>query len=267
MSDQIKIELLPVGTVFHVPRGTLLQDVLFAHGVEFPCGGRGLCKGCRIRIDQGNLDITEADLERLSSEELAKGWRLACKAVTTQALRIELAQWEATILGDDSAFPFAPQDGYGIAVDLGTTTIVAQLVDRQTGQVLGVRTALNAQAQHGADVMSRVEFAVAGQGRALLTELVRKQIGEMIRELLGPGHGPKDGGAARELRSIIVVGNSVMHHLFCGCDLEPLSRVPFEPQFPGLQAFSGTELGWDCAPAATVTFLPCLGGFVGSDIL
>ena len=74
-------------------------------------------------------------------------------------MKIELAQWEAAILTDDSVFAFTPQEGLGVAVDLGTTTIVAQLLDLQTGHVLAVRTALNAQARHGADIMSRVEFA------------------------------------------------------------------------------------------------------------
>ena len=189
MSDFVQIELLPLGKVLRVDRGTPLQDVLFAHGVEFPCGGRGRCKGCKIKVLAGALPVTEEERRRLSEAELAEGWRLACRGQAESDLKIELAQWEAAILTDDTVFAFTPREGLGIAIDLGTTTIVAQLIDLQTGHVLAVRTALNAQAKRGADIMSRVEFAVAGQGQQALQELVRRQIGGLAAGALGGGLG------------------------------------------------------------------------------
>src|ERR1017187_1912946 len=210
MSEFVRIELLPLGKVLRVKRGTPLQDVLFAHGVEFPCGGRGRCKGCTIKVLAGSLPITEEDTQKLSAAELAEGWRLACRAQAEGDLKIELAQWEAAILTDDSVFVFTPRAGLGIAIDLGTTTIVAQLIDLQTGHVLAVRAALNAQAKHGADIMSRVEFAVAGEGARTLQNLVRKQIGRLTKELLTAAD------ASGEVKSVVLVGNTVMHHLFCG---------------------------------------------------
>jgi len=90
------------------------------------------------------------------------------------------------VLGDASSFAFTPREGLGVAVDLGTTTLVAQLVDLQTGDVLAVRSALNAQARHGADVMSRIEFALQG-GQGELTRLIRDQIGGLIGQLMEPG--------------------------------------------------------------------------------
>jgi uncharacterized 2Fe-2S/4Fe-4S cluster protein (DUF4445 family) len=262
MSDQVHIELLPLGKVLEVERGTPLQDVLFAHGVEFPCGGRGRCKGCKVKVLAGSLPVTSEDRQKLSAAELSEGWRLACRGSAETDLRIEMAQWEAAILTDDSVFAFTPEEGLGIAVDLGTTTLVAQLVDLQTGHVLAVRTALNEQAKHGADIMSRVEFAVAAQGQPTLQTLVREQIGHLAEELLQTG-----GGSAPAIKSVVVVGNTVMHHLFCGISLEPLSHYPFEPATPGLQVFTAGELGWELPGAPRVHFLPCLGSFVGSDIL
>jgi uncharacterized 2Fe-2S/4Fe-4S cluster protein (DUF4445 family) len=262
MSDLVHIELLPLGKVLEVERGTPLQDVLFAHGVEFPCGGRGRCKGCKIKVLAGVLPVTGEDRQKLTAAELAEGWRLACRGRAETDLRIELAQWEAAILTDDSVFSFTPQEGLGIAVDLGTTTIVAQLADLQTGHVLAVRTALNAQAKHGADIMSRVEFAMAGQGHATLEKLVRGQIGDLAGELLEAA-----GCRGRRVKSVVVVGNTVMHHLFCGISLEPLSHYPFEPLSPGLQIFQASALGWELSGDPAVHFLPCLGSFVGSDIL
>ncbi len=272
LSANLKIELLPLGKVLDVPPGTPLQDVLFVHGVEFPCGGHGKCKGCRVKVVSGRLPVSPEDRQKLHPDELALGWRLSCRASVREDLTLEIAQWQAAILSDDSVFAFTPQPGWGIAVDLGTTTIVAQLLDLQTGHVLGVRTALNAQAQYGADVMSRVEFAVARQGRDTLKWLVRDQIGRMIADLLEAAaraysHAGADISRFGHLKHIVLVGNSVMHHLFCGIDLEPLSHFPFEPVSPGLHTFGAGDLGWTWAGSATVLFLPCLGGFVGSDIL
>lgn len=256
-----KIELLPLGKTLIVHPGTPLQDVLFEQGVEFPCGGQGKCKGCRVRVLRGDLPPTQADTDLLDQMEVLDGWRLACQAKARDDLVIELAQWETTILSDDSAFAFTPRDGIGVAVDLGTTTIAAQLLDLQNGNVLAVRTALNAQARHGADIMSRLEFALR-EGAEELTTLVRQQIGAMIAEMLA-GHA----GAALALTDIVIVGNSAMHHLFSALDISPLAFDPFEPADTGLKTFSGRDLGWLTIPDATVRFLPCMGGFVGSDLL
>jgi uncharacterized 2Fe-2S/4Fe-4S cluster protein (DUF4445 family) len=264
--------------VIQVERGAALQDVLFPQGVEFPCGGRGRCKGCKIKVLGRSLPVTPEDQSRLSTSELGAGWRLACRARAEADLRIELAQWEAAILSDDSTFAFDPREGLGVAIDLGTTTVVAQLLDLQTGRVLAVRSALNAQAKHGADIMSRVEFAVSSQGQPALQKLIREQIGELVGELLAAA-GVAAGGESRleartaksqrhsPLESIVLVGNTVMHHLFSGISVEPLSQYPFEPSAPGLQVFAADVLGWDLPGNPKVYFLPCFGGFVGSDIL
>src|ERR1035437_878458 len=217
MSEFVRIELLPLGKVLRVKRGPPLQDVLFAHGVEFPCGGRGRGKGCKIKVLAGMLPVSEEEEQGLTPAERADGGRPACRGRAASDLKIELAQWEAAILADDSSFAFNPRVGWGVAIDLGTTTIVAQLIDLQTGHVLAVRTALNAQAKHGADVMSRVEFAVAGQRQRTLQNLVRKQIGRLTKELLTAA-----GGASSKVESVVLVGNTVMHHLFCGISVEPL---------------------------------------------
>lgn len=262
MSDQAHIELLPLGKTITVDKGTSLQDVLFARGVEFPCGGHGRCRGCKIKILQGQVPVSPDEQRVLSEAEIAAGWRLACRAKADGDLKIELEQWEAAILADHSVFQFTPQEGTGVAVDLGTTTIVAQLLDLSTGRVLAVRSALNAQAKHGGDVMSRIGFAMSGNGAEVLRETVRHQIGALVQELLASADGTAGG-----LRNVVIVGNTVMHNLFCGIDISPLAQTPFEPEHDGLHVFKAPELGWNLGPATQVRFLPCLGGFVGSDIL
>ena len=108
--------------------------------------------------------------------------------------------------------------------------------------------------------MSRVEFAVAG-GLKELVRLIREQIGSMITELIASTGG---GG---DLKNVVIVGNTVMHHLFCSISVEPLSHYPFETDNDGLHIFRAEELDWHFPGDPPVRFLPCLGGFVGSDLL
>lgn len=258
----LRIELYPVGATIEAPAGTPLRNLLFEQGVEFPCGGQGRCRGCRIRVLKGDAPVNAAQAERLSPEELAAGWRLACQCALTDNLVIELRQWDSAILTNESSFAFTPRDGLGVAVDLGTTTVVAQLLDLRTGHVLGVRTALNPQARFGGDVMSRVQHAVANGGQKELEGVIRHEIGVLIRQMLGMANAD-----AAELRRVVIVGNTVMQHLFCGIDAEPLSHYPFEPVNDGLQTLTPEELGWRLHTDTVVQFLPSLGGFVGSDIL
>ena len=259
VSEQIHLWLLPLDKSLRLPRGALLQDVLFNQGVEFPCGGWGRCKGCKVRVLEGSLAITEDDRRAFSEAALGQGWRLACRARAEGNLTLELAQWDAPILVDDSAFPFTPQDGLGIAIDLGTTTVVAQLLDLRAGQVLAVRTALNAQARYGGDIMTRVEFGLGPGGQTALEKLIREQIGKLVHGLLEAVEKPsrKAGhraGPARELRRIVVVGNTVMHHLFCGISVKPLSHFPFESGDLERRVLSSEQLGWNLPGNPQVLF-------------
>ncbi|MCC6859466.1 MAG: DUF4445 domain-containing protein [Bryobacterales bacterium] len=262
MSELVRIELKPLGKTLEVKRGTPLQDILFLYGVEFPCGGQGRCRGCRVRVLEGSLPVTPEQERMLTAEELAGGWRLACRSNATANLTLEIAQWEAAILADHTAFEFTPRDGLGIAVDLGTTTLVAQLLDMRSGHVLGVRTALNPQVAWGSDVMSRVQMGLEPAGLEKLRDVIRKAIGVLVAKLLGSAKT-----APGELREIAIAGNTVMHHLFCGIDPEPLSHYPFDPRRDGLELFTPSEVGWNIEGEPLVRFLPCLGGFVGSDLL
>jgi uncharacterized 2Fe-2S/4Fe-4S cluster protein (DUF4445 family) len=257
-----RIVLLPTRAELTAPHGTPLRDLLFEQGVEFPCGGHGRCRGCKVRVLEGSVAVNDAQRQQLSPQEIANGWRLACQGNLEGDLAIELRQWDAAILTDETAFAFTPKPGLGVAVDLGTTTLVTQLLDCETGRVLAVRTALNAQARFGADVMSRVQYAVAERGQAQLTEIIRQQIGRLIEQLLRAANA-----SARAVTDVVLVGNAVMHHLFCGIDLEPLSHYPFHPVRDGLELSRASELGWQWEGDPRVRFLPCLGGFVGSDIL
>jgi uncharacterized 2Fe-2S/4Fe-4S cluster protein (DUF4445 family) len=264
MSGQHTITLKPSNLSFKVEHGTPLQDVLFPYGVEFPCGGRKLCNGCKIRVLSGSLPVTPEEKELLSGEELSSGWRLACCGSANGDLEIEMAQWEASILTDDSSFLFVPQEGYGMAIDIGTTTIAGQLLDLSTGNVLSVTTALNKQAQYGADIMERINYAISQDRKTDLGIVLKSQIKSLVTELSDTA-----GIDNREIRNIVLVGNTAMQHFFCDFDIKPLSHVPFEPDTSAFRISERSPdlLGLELGSSSAIIFLPSLGGFVGSDIL
>lgn len=252
-----RLRLLPQDEVIEAPAGAALGDLLFAHGVEQPCGGRARCRGCRIRVVAGAIEPGADDRDCFTAAELAAGWRLGCRARLHGDAAIELGRWTSPVLADDSPLLLAPREGLGIAIDLGSTTLAAQLVDRASGAVLGVRTALNPQARRGADIMTRVDAAVRG-GAGELTALVRDELGRMVGELLRGRAAP---------RLVTIAGNTVMHHLVAGLDVAPLAAPPYRPRATGPVALAAGDLGWTACAGCPVVVLPCLGGFVGGDIL
>lgn len=235
--------------------GETLADQLFEAGVEFPCGGETACGGCKIRVLSGDVPVTPMMREALTAEELTAGWRLACCADSAAAVMVEVEQWSLRILSDEAGVPIEPREGLGVVVDLGTTTVVAQLVDLSSGEVLAVETALNPQARFGADVMTRIQHDLHRPGE--LTTVIRHALDAMIHRM----------AAGRVLQEVLLAGNTAMHHLFCGLSVEPLSRVPFESPNLGACLMTVQDLGWRSAVRGHVFFLPCLGGFVGSDLL
>ncbi len=262
MKGLVEIRLEPTGRRLRLASGATLQSALAEHGVEFPCGGGGRCGACRVKVLRGELPITTDDSGVLSPVYLADGWRLACRAQAITDLTLEVGQWDSVILADDSDFEFEPRPGLGIAIDLGTTTMVAQLVDFSTGRVLGVRSALNPQAVFGSDVMSRLDAALAGHKLDRLVAMLRESVGRLVTDLVIAGEVEPSG-----LRRVVVAGNTVMQHFFCGLDPRPLATWPFTPTSTAANHFRAGELGWPIRDDVVVTFLPSLGGFVGSDLL
>ena len=254
--DKVRVQLEPSSVVVEIPRGAALASALPELGVEFPCGGTALCGGCRVRVLEGSLSITSPDRSVFSVDELADGWRLACQAHAETPLVLECGQWRMDILTDNSSLSGAGKRGLGIAIDLGTTTIAAQMIDLATGRVLGVETALNPQASFGSDVMSRIRAALQG---ADLTTVARVALRQMIAKLAGSHE--------EEIVEVVLVGNTVMYHFFCGLDVEPLSHTPFHSPHLEARCFRPQELGWPLPARCSIRFERCLGGFVGSDIL
>jgi uncharacterized 2Fe-2S/4Fe-4S cluster protein (DUF4445 family) len=258
MNMKIKISLQPIGKSVSVNTGTPLIDVLHEFGVEFPCGGKGTCGSCKVKLLEGELKIDSVQQQKLDKLKLGKEWRLACYCNAESDITLEISQFDNIILADNSTFDFKPQQGFGIAVDLGTTTVVVQLVNLENGHVLDSVSEINPQARCGSDLISRIQSCLDGNFEEL-QNLVHSKIGEMIQYIIQK-HPVK-------VSKVTIVGNTVMHHIFSGLAVNSLSFYPFHSPNLGIQIFSPTQLKWNLPETVNIQFYPSIGSFVGSDIL
>ncbi len=150
---------------------------------------------------------------------------------------------------------------YGVAYDIGTTTIMGSLLDLKTASVLAVAATTNPQNAYGADVISRITHA--SESKENLKQLQDKVIeaaNKIIKDLL------KQTRIARDrVYEVTAVGNTTMSHLFMGVDPTYLAPAPFVPAYSRALEVEASELELKVNPAAMVTFLPNIAGYVGSD--
>jgi uncharacterized 2Fe-2S/4Fe-4S cluster protein (DUF4445 family) len=150
---------------------------------------------------------------------------------------------------------------YGLAIDLGTTSLAVYLLDLASGEVVAQAGDMNPQIRYGEDIMSRVSHVMQKPEDApLLTSLVRDSLNRLISlqaEQLNINMS--------DIYEVVIVGNSVMHHLLLGLDPVPLGLAPFTLVNGDAQTKKASELDLACLPNAFVYTLPCLAGHVGAD--
>lgn len=252
------IQLQPLGKTIQVNHQTPLIDVLHEFGIEFPCGGKGTCGKCKVKLIAGEIEISQKHSQQIEKLGLDSDWRLACYSNCTSDITLEVEQFSHLILADESEFEFTPQQGYGVAVDLGTTTLVAQLIDLSTAKVIAVETMLNPQVKFGADLISRIQACMEGKA-AEMTSIIRSAIGSMLELMLKKQDV--------EIQRIVIVGNTAMQLIFTGEDVSALGMYPFEVKDLGMKTFKPSELNWNLKVIELIQFFPSIGSFVGSDIL
>ncbi|NMC21231.1 MAG: DUF4445 domain-containing protein, partial [Thermogutta sp.] len=211
-------------------------------------------------------EAEEAAAELSCAEKLA-GTRIRRLADAKRLLaEIRAAGEEATaVVTEDRLSALEPGDtrgtSFGVAIDLGTTTLVASLVDLNRGEECAVTARLNPQIQFGEDVISRIQTAMEREdGLPRLQGVVRDALNEMIREFAEQKGIPRD-----RIYAAAVSGNTTMQHLFCGLDPSSLGRYPFLPVLRHGLSVDAAELGLEIHPAGRVYVMPVIGGFVGGD--
>ncbi|MCK9479171.1 MAG: ASKHA domain-containing protein [Firmicutes bacterium] len=219
-----------IETILHCAENANLLDVLDGR-VHADCGGRGTCGKCGVIINGKTA--------------------LACQTVVKSDMTVVLPDTKkAQILteGIKRKIVSDGEDGLGIAVDIGTTTVAAQLIQLFDGKVIKTISQLNRQKRFGADVMSRMQ-----KGDKPLHKCIIEQLNEIIG-LLGGGY---------DVKRMLIAGNTVMMHFVQGFDTSRLAVSPYAPYSAAMNAFPASHYGLE--GEFEVITAPSIDGFVGAD--
>ena len=223
-----------------------------------------------VEVREPDMRDQAGDLVRLE-EALAREWNLrnlGCDLLVLAQLQpvLRAGRWHVTVAVHDQSRIIAIWPGfhervYGLAVDIGSTTIAAHLCDLTTGEVVASAGVMNPQIRFGEDLMSRVSYAMMNPGGAAqMTAVVRTAISELAADVTrAVGVGPD------AILEVTLVGNPIMHHLVLGLDPVELGGAPFALAIDRALTVWASEIGLALHPTARVYVLPCIAGHVGAD--
>lgn len=207
-----------------------------------PCGGKGTCGKCSVLVRDKN----------------GLGYKLACQTQVVAGMTVELGA-NATMLieerGKSTSFPHDEGvTGFGVAVDVGTTTLACRLFDRATGAILKTGAQVNPQVVFGADVISRIDVSRAGR-LGDLHESLWRALDELFVRLC-----TEAGVSTANITSIVLAGNTVMEHIAAGLPPDSIGVAPYTPL-----SLLGEERALPVCESP-VYLAPCIAGYVGGDI-
>ena len=233
-----RILVLPEKQNMEVPAGANLLDALRQAGifVNAPCGGNGSCGKCKVLLDGQEV--------------------LACRTVVDRDMTVQLPA--SPVAADSSEAVADHGDSLLLALDIGTTTVAAYLLDEKTGRELAKESALNPQAAFGADVISRIRHALDGH-MDQLTQAIRDCVQTLACTLC-----KRAGADPGQIRLISLVGNPAMQQLYLGISPENLVQLPFAPVLTQAKTVAARDYLPLC-PRAQLQILPDISGYVGAD--
>ena len=251
MSGKIHIKQGEKTLIISADIGDNLLKVLHANGVSIPapCGGRGTCGKCTVYTYKGAV--------------------LACKTTIDQSIfntEVSIPNTGDMVVLDayDNLYPVVCDRNsplpYGIAIDIGTTTLAFELLELATGRRVAGHSQVNSQREFGADVMARITNAVAGD-HSKLHEYIKKDICSGISHILA-----KSGAGAGDISLVTIAGNTTMLHLLLDLPCDTLGVAPFTPLFIGMKKLTFAELFKSDTLSCDVIILPGISTFVGADI-
>ena len=253
-----------------------ILDALMAADDSFTavCGGRGSCGKCKIKVLEGYLPATTSDKAYFEEKELLAGMRLSCKAFPEEPLSIALnfkgeADFQVlTEYADDAAahkseHKVSDSNRYGIAIDIGTTTIAMQLLSLESGDRIATYSVINHQRSFGADVISRIKASTEGK-KAELQASIQQDLSQGIRQVVKKA--AEAGVSTEQITEVAIAGNTTMIHLLMGYDCKSLGEYPFTPVNIDLIEGTYKEILADDYLQASVRIVPGISTFVGGDI-
>ena len=236
--------------------------------VEQPCGKKAVCAKCKVRYVEGAPPADEAEKRLLTREEIDGGWRLACRSAVVAAAVVEVPAVTRSVagksFGPEDLFaggfdPVAPR-GLGVALDVGSTSLAASLVDLADGSVLASASRLNPQVSFGADVISRIHYSQENEGgHRLLHDVLVRGIADLVRECC-----ESSGLSPHAIVAYAAAGNPTMLHTLVGVEIVSFGQAPYVGLWTEARTFSAEDLGLPGSGASVWTF-PMVRSHVGGD--
>lgn len=260
MPRRVPVTFEPSGATAWVPAGTTVLDAGAVAGVMIPapCGARGVCGSCGVKIRSGYLGEPDAD-ELAALRRAPKDVRLACRATVVGPVTVKPIISYSRQVTAHHAGEVVP---LLIAVDLGTTNVAAVLIHAQSGRELARSATPNLQQAFGSDVLSRVSAALDGRSEAL-----RAAAEESVLAALTDA-AAEAGVSLAGSRRIVVAGNPAMSALLLGVDVSSLAAHPFDPPYGGCKRLPRGGAVMGALPEDVEScIIPPAAGFVGGDAL
>jgi uncharacterized 2Fe-2S/4Fe-4S cluster protein (DUF4445 family) len=257
--------------VVDVPRESQLHRQVVSKRAEMrPIDVDPVARLHYVEVAEPDLKDPSSDFRRLQSALNAQ-WGLVETSASLAVLAdlqktLRAGKWKVTAAVRKGVeivalYPGFVDCAFGVAIDLGSTTIAVYLCDLSTGEVVASAGAMNPQIRFGEDVMSRVSYAMANSGGAAeLTRAARGAVDQLIGETAREARIARD-----QILEATIAGNPIMHHLFLGLDPAEIGVAPFALTIDSGYETHASACGLAIAPGAYVYALPCIAGYVGAD--
>ena len=225
---------------------------------------------CFVELMPPDIHLPDGDLQRVFAA-LRRDWQLeglTCSLPAMQQLQDALREgdWQITVAVRNGRHIIAVWPGlkerlYGVAIDVGSTTVAVQLCDLRNGDLLASAGKMNPQIRFGEDLMSRVSYIMSNPGsERQLSGVIRRTVNELIAEVAANA-----GIEINDIVEVTIVGNPIMQHLFLGISPIELGRAPFKLANDASVDVRASELDISINPGGYAYVLPCIAGHVGAD--
>ena len=294
----VKVNFVKNDKSVTVEKGTTILEAARKIGIiiESPCNAVGVCGKCKVKVALGDLEgIIQDGKHHLSEEEKVQGFVLACQSKVIADVNVEIISKNLNktlqILNHGQSFDIEldsfikkeyKDDGktyvyageqiigeegdtaalnYGVVVDIGTTTLVATLVDINTGKELNSVAALNPQSIYAQDVLSRIKFASDESGLNTMYSEITKELNSMIEK-----NTKETGIDKRYIYEVIFSGNTCMIHLAANVNPYSLGKYPYTPKLWGGNHLSVKDHKLNISDFGLIYLPPIISAYVGPDI-
>jgi uncharacterized 2Fe-2S/4Fe-4S cluster protein (DUF4445 family) len=259
-----KLTFKPDGRQISIHAGATLIEAAGQAGIilNSVCGGKGTCKKCLVILEPEGRQVLACQYHIRSNltVTIPPGSRFLEQKILSDGIDTQ------TEISPDIYKKYLPVNStapiYGLAVDIGTTTVVAKLIDMRTGRCRTTEATLNPQTRFGDDIISRIAYAESVEKLTELQKIIIDCINDLILKLC-----EKAAIESKQIHEVCVVGNTTMNHIFLKFPVSTLGRAPYKAYSLDAHDVTPNEIGLKINPDGNVHVVENISGFVGADTI